>query len=225
MKIALLGGSFNPPHIGHAMLAETMLEEFHCNKVLIVPTNIPPHKVLSNAASAKDRLGMVRAMCEGNSAFEACGIEVERGGVSYTVDTLESINAMYRGKLDCKVLFVMGQEIAAEFYKWKDAARIADIADLVIARRHPDRNGIDTKGFENPNKGDYVGGFVPDDIDTSFRYPHTMLDNPMLPLSSTEIRARIAGGKAWRYLVCDGVYRYIKEHGLYSVQRGENERG
>lgn len=220
MKIALLGGSFNPPHIGHAMLAETCVRELHCDKVLIVPTNQPPHKELSRAASEQDRLGMVRAMCEGNDAFEADDEEIVRGGVSYTIDTLESVTDAYLGKLDGKPLFVMGQEIAAEFNKWMDADKIAKLADLVIARRHPDRNGIDTKGFENPNRGDYKGGFVSDDIDQTFSYPHTMLDNPMLPLSSTEIRARIALGKSWRYLVCDGVFRYIIEHGLYSVQGG-----
>lgn len=215
MKIALLGGSFNPPHIGHAMLAETMVRELHCDKVLIVPTFLPPHKVLTGAASAADRLGMVRAMCQGNSAFEADGQEVERGGVSYTVDTLEHVTNVYGDRLDGKILFVMGQEIAAEFHKWKDADRIVQLADLVIARRHPDRNGVDTTGFENQNRGDYKGGFVSDDIAATFRYPHTMLDNPMLPLSSTEIRARLSCGKSWRYLVCDGVFRYITEHGLY----------
>lgn len=215
MKIAVLGGSFNPPHIGHAMIAETMVREFQCEKVLIVPTLVPPHKVLSNAVSARDRFNMVQAMCEGNSAFVSDDEEIVRGGVSYTVDTLMHIREVYKEVIDDMPYFVMGQEIAAEFHKWKDAANIAKIAHLVIARRHPDRNGVDTSGFENKNKGEYVGGFVEDTIDKTFAYPHIMMDNPMLPLSSTEIRARIAHGKAWRYLVCDSVFRYIGKHGLY----------
>lgn len=215
MKIAVLGGSFNPPHIGHAMLAETMVKEMKCSKVLIVPTYRPPHKEMTGAASAEDRLAMVKAMCKENSAFIADDEEIVRGGVSYTVDTLCHITEVYADVLDDKPMFVMGQDIAAEFYKWKDAPRIAQLSRLVIARRHPNNNGIDTSGFDNKNVGDYTGGFVADTIDETFGYPHIMLSNPMLPLSSTEIRARIHGGKAWRYLVCNGVFQYIEEHRMY----------
>lgn len=219
MTLAVLGGSFNPPHIGHAMLAETLAREMKCTKVLIVPTYQPPHKEMADAASAEDRLGMVKAMCEGNSAFEADDEEVVRGGVSYTVDTLRHIIDVYGNELEGKPIFVMGQEIAAEFHKWKDAKTIADIAQLVIARRHPNNNGIDTSGFENKNTGEYKDGFVSDEIEKTFAYPHIMLSNPMLPLSSTEIRARIAGGKSWRYLVCEGVFQYIAEHALYGSRK------
>ena len=89
MKIAILGGSFNPIHIGHCMLAESVIKDLGYDKVLFVPTNLPPHKMLNNAPSAQERFNMVKAFCDTNSRFDAESCEIDRGGVSYTFDTLQ----------------------------------------------------------------------------------------------------------------------------------------
>ena len=222
MKIALLGGSFNPLHIGHCMLAETVIQELHYDKVLFVPVNIPPHKQLSDKVSAQDRFEMIKAFCQssaekGKDYFIAEDCELKRGGISYTYDTLVYVTEKY--KLDGKPAFIMGQETAAQFDKWHKASEIAKIADLILARRHPDNNGIDTKVFENVPVGNYTNNFAGDDFEKSFKYEHIMLENPVLPISSTEIRSRIANGKGWRYLVPEAVFQYIIDHNLYGTKR------
>ncbi|MBQ5472253.1 MAG: nicotinate (nicotinamide) nucleotide adenylyltransferase [Treponema sp.] len=222
MKIALLGGSFNPLHIGHCMLAETVIQELHYDKVLFVPVNIPPHKQLSDKVSAQDRFEMIKAFCQssaekGKDYFIAEDCELKRGGISYTYDTLVYVTEKY--KLDGKPAFIMGQETAAQFDKWHKASEIAKIADLILARRHPDNNGIDTKVFENVPLGNYTNNFAGDDFEKSFKYEHIMLENPVLPISSTEIRSRIANGKGWRYLVPEAVFQYIIDHNLYGTKR------
>ena len=218
MKLALLGGTFSPFHIGHAMLAETAVKELGYDKVLIVPAYIPPHKQMNAVVSAEDRLGMVRAFCRGTDCFEAEDCEIARGGISYTIDTLLYEINKYGGKLEGKPGFIMGQETAAEFGKWRRAEDIAQTADIIIARRHPDANSVDTSSFENRPVGAYTGGFVPDSAIDAFPYHHLVLENPMLPVSSTEIRARIATGKSWRYLVPESVFQYIIERKLYEYK-------
>ena len=130
-----------------------------------------------------------------------------------------SIYREYRASsmLTGKPALVMGQESAEQFYKWHRADEIARLTDLVIARRHPDNNGVDVSRFENRPVGSYTVDFSEGSL-KQFSYPHIMLDNPLLPVSSTEIRSRIATGKAFRYLVPEAVFQYIKEHKLYGMK-------
>ena len=151
MKIALLGGTFNPLHIGHCMLADTVITELGYDKVLFVPTFIPPHKQLNTKVTPEQRLSMLRKFCDsavidGKRIFEAEDCEIKRGGVSYTYDTLKYVCDNY--ELDQKPAFIMGQEVAAQFDKWYQSEKIVEIADLIIAKRHPDNNGIDVKGLQ-----------------------------------------------------------------------------
>ncbi|MBQ9630828.1 MAG: nicotinate (nicotinamide) nucleotide adenylyltransferase [Treponema sp.] len=214
MKIALFGGSFNPLHIGHAMLADTLVRELSYDKVLLIPTFIPPHKQLTNAASAEHRLGLTNAFCKNSSNFIAEPCEIERGGVSYTFDTLEYIIQKY--KPDEKPGLIIGQENAAEFDKWKNAEKIASMADIIIAQRRESSGGVDSSSSKNVNIGSYTGGFENNKI--IFPYKHHLLENLIIPLSSTEIRARIECGKSWRYLVPESVFRYIKDWQLYGYK-------
>jgi nicotinate (nicotinamide) nucleotide adenylyltransferase len=214
VKIALLGGTFNPLHIGHAMLAETAVKELGYDTVLIIPAFIPPHKIPSGSVSAEDRLGMVRAFCERSDAFTAEPCEITRRGVSYTYDTLEYVCGKYADVIEGKPAIIIGQETAAEFGKWYRAPDVARLADIVIACRGRTGNGGD-EGFKNEPSGTYTGDFAPGEAGAGFPYPCTMLDNPELPVSSTEIRARIAQGKSWRYLVPESVFQYIIERKLY----------
>ncbi|MBQ5997845.1 MAG: nicotinate (nicotinamide) nucleotide adenylyltransferase [Treponema sp.] len=222
MKIALLGGTFNPLHIGHCMLADTVVRELGYDKVLFVPTYIPPHKMLNTNVTPEERLNMIKVFCDsaadsGNRIFEPEDCEIQRGGVSYTYDTLKYICEHY--KLDKKPAFIMGQEVAAQFNKWRSPEKIAELADLIIARRHPDNNGVSVKGFENIPSGDYAEDYKDQSLLDNFPYKYTLLENPIFPVSSTEIRSRIAVGKSFRYLVPESIFRYICENKLYGFQK------
>lgn len=228
MRIALLGGTFNPLHIGHCMLADSVLCDLNYDKILFVPTNIPPHKMMNENVSAEDRFLMIDAFCKsaenyGTERFCAEDCEIKRGGVSYTCDTLQYLMEKYGDKIDGKLALIMGQETAAQFYKWKNADEIAKSADLIIARRNAGFNGVDTKGFTNTPENGYSEDFqaeAPQDFEAHFNSRlscrYTLLENPLLPISSTEIRAHIRQGKSWRYLVPAAVYEYISERGLYA---------
>ena len=231
MRIAILGGTFNPLHIGHCMLADSVLCDLKYDKILFVPTNIPPHKMMNENVSVAERFLMVKAFCksasqDGTERFCAEDCEIKRGGVSYTCDTLQYLMEKYGDKIDGKPALIMGQETAAQFYKWKNADEIAESADFIIARRNSGFNGIDIRGFTNvPENGyskDFDNEFSLKDFERQFNSHlscrYTMLENPLLPISSTEIRARISQGKSWRYLVPDAVYNYIAEHGLWGYR-------
>ena len=170
MKIAILGGSFNPIHIGHCMLADSVVKDLGYDKVLFVPTNLPPHKMLNNAPSAQDRFNMVRAFCDTNSRFDAESCEIDRGGVSYTFDTLQFVLKKYASSLTGKIGLIMGQEVAAEFDKWHNCEEIIKISDLIIAKRYQSNNFIDTKMFENGKRNSYTGEFVDDSVFDKFSY-------------------------------------------------------
>jgi len=219
MKIALFGGAFNPLHIGHAMLAEIAVKEFGFDKVLLVPTFIPPHKQFTSFAPAKDRLGMVKAFCKDSPYFAAESCEIERGGVSYTFDTLQYIIKKFGDSIEGKPALIIGEENAREFEKWYRASDVASMSDIVIARRRDGENGEALKAFQNMPSGNYTGGFDRGEESESFPFPHRLLDNPPLTLSSTEIRSRIGSGKSWRYLVPDSVFRYIIRKRLYGYGR------
>ena len=230
MRIAVLGGSFNPFHIGHAMAGESVIKELGYDKVIFIPTYIPPHKkITGTGASASHRLGMLKAFCmeEGRLAegfsgkdgsdisflFDSC--EIDRGGVSYTWETLEYIINKCKGVIEGRPGLIIGEEIAAEFNKWKNPEKIAAMADIIIVPRIPDYSRKDAGCYTNKPSGDYEGDFsVPFD-ENSFGYPYKKLSSPVVSVSSTDIRNRIANGKSYKYLVPSPVFKYIEEHNLY----------
>lgn len=220
MKIAVLGGSFNPFHVGHAMLAETVVKELHYDKVLLVPTFIPPHKTMTNTAgsvTANQRLSMIQRFCDSipEGFFVAEDCEIKREGVSYTCDTLKYICEKYKHDLDGKPAFILGDEIASEFHKWKNPDEIVKLADLIITHRYPEVSTLEKSLYKNTPSGDYKGDFKVQFDKEKFGYPCIYLENPVLPVSSTEIRSRVKEGRSFRYLVPSAVYDYIVENNLY----------
>ena len=223
MKIAVFGGSFNPLHNGHAMLADTIVKDLGYDKVLFVPTFIPPHKKINADVSPEKRLEMLEIFCRsnGNGHFEVEPCEIERGGVSYTVDTIEYLNKKYSKVLEGKLAFIMGDEVAAEFDKWKDPEKIASLADLIITHRikddsssHPDAEVM--KNVDNTPLGDYKGDFNVSFDEKAFKYPSTFLKEAVLPVSSSDIRKRVVEGRSFKYLLPAEIYSYILENDLYS---------
>lgn len=220
MRIAILGGSFNPLHIGHAMLADTMVRELGYDKVLFIPTCIPPHKEITSNISTDDRIGMVDAFCRSvpGGIFELETCEIDRGGVSYTIDTVKYIINKYKNILTDKPALLMGEEIAAQFSKWKEPDAISILTDIIIVPRYPDIFGRKLEkenSFSNRPVGHFVNDFSVKFNKNTFNYPCRVLDIPIVPVSSTEIRGRIATGRSYKYLVPTAVFEYIEKETLY----------
>ncbi len=189
MKVAIIGGSFNPPHIGHLILADEVLATGLYDTVAFIPAYIPPHKTPEHDPGPALRLEMLRESVLGwrNLMIETC--EIERQGVSFTVDTLELFAS--RGDIEQKPGLVIGDDLASEFLEtWKNPTRILELADIIIAHR-------------------LHKGALP------LPYPHRYLDNIIVPVSSTIVRKRVAAGGAWHSLVTPAVRRIIESNGLY----------
>ena len=192
MKLAVLGGSFNPPHIGHLALAEDVRITFGYDKILFIPVHVPPHKQLALGATDEDRLEMVVRSIKDNSFFDVDDCEIKRGGISYTIDTLRMLKNRYKDVLEGKIGFIIGDDLVAGFSTWHCAEQIPLEADLILAcRNHADVTGLD------------------------FPYKHKTILNDVVSVSSSEIREKISSGKSYRYLVANEVYRYINERHLY----------
>ena len=210
MKIAMLGGSFNPPHIAHLILADSVCTELGYDRVLFVPVCKPSHKEMSGAAPAADRLGMVEALVQGDDRFVCEPCEIERGGVSYTYDTVCYLQEKYGKQLSGKIGVILGMDLARNYGKWNHAAELARICDLILAGRPEEAS---SPLFGNAPVGDYARA---DDGGSDIsHFPHLTVSNPQIVLSSTDIRQRIATALSWRYLVNEGVFHYIEEHKLY----------
>ena len=219
MKIAVLGGSFNPIHIGHLILADCVTKELGYDKVLFIPVYNPPHKEMANAASPEDRLQMVKEAVKGDSRFEAEGYEIEKKGVSYTWDTICYLEKKYEGKLTDKIGLIFGFDLAADFDKWKNAEQLSKKCQLIMAVRPDDYRKNSSAG--NLNKA--TGAFNHQEVDfklEDFKFPFIKVFNPEMALSSSDIRDRIHSCKSWRYIVSEGVFDYIKNRKLYGYTDG-----
>jgi nicotinate-nucleotide adenylyltransferase len=195
MRLAILGGSFNPMHLGHLFLADTVLSALHYDRVVLIPAYKSPFKLAAAGMedSARDRLEMIAASIAGDPRLTVDPCEIRRGGVSYTVDTVADIIRRYAP--DGKPGFIIGDDLAADFPQWHKSEEIQAMADIIIARR--------TSASETP---------VP--------YPCTQITNDVMEVSSVMIRERIAAGGAWRYLVPSAVRSIIEERGMYGFAAG-----
>ena len=187
MRTAVIGGSFNPPHIGHLLLADEVRHSGY-ERVLFIPSFVSAHKQGVSRPSPDHRLRMTELAAEAAGA-ETDDCEIRRGGVSYTIDTVEDL--LQRFDVTGKLGIVIGDDLLAGFYKWKQAAHLAETVDIVVAKR--------------------MGN-----SDSDFGYPHVRLDNFVLPVSSTHVRELIQQKRAYKFLVPESVFQYIEENKLYS---------
>ncbi len=187
-RIGIFGGTFDPPHLGHAVLAESARDQLVLDRVIWVPANVSPHKVNSSELTASEvRMQLVQLATHHNSAFFADDIELRRDPPSYTIDTL---NLLKKRMPDEEFFLLMGQDSYSEFTSWKEHDVITQLAHLSVFGR---RGGPEIK----------------------HSVPHTIINAPQLDISSTEIRHRVKQGKSIRYLVPDPVRAYILKNGLY----------
>ena len=219
MKIAVLGGSFNPVHIGHLALADDVCVSLDYDKVIFVPSFKSPHKEMNGEVSALDRLKLLEAACSKDSRFEVDDCEIKRGGISYTCETLKYLEKKYGKYLEKKIALILGSDLFSGFHLWKNASEIAENYDLILARRPKSSENSDFNSFSNKASGKYAELSLEDenfDAKTESLFKNALyLENPLVQISSTEIRARIANGLSFKYLVPQKVFKYIKNKGLY----------
>ena len=213
VRIGVLGGTFNPIHLAHLRSAEEVREAQGLDRILFVPSATPPHKGAGNLASSAHRLAMVRLAIAGNRRFQVSTLEVDRGGRSYSVDTLRALGAQIPA---ARLTFIMGLDAFREIDTWKEYRALFELCDVVVTSRPPFRRpaGLSIlpvavrshfwyqrdKGIVHQSKGTRV-----------IFQPITDLE-----VSASAIRQHLASGSSIRYLVPDSVLRYIQRHGLYA---------
>jgi len=202
VNIGVLGGTFDPIHIGHLVIAEEARIKLGFREVLFVPAGQPWRKLDRNITPAVHRVEMVRCAIADNPHFKLCTLEVERPGPSYTVDTLKMLRKQLGSK--ASLFFILGRDTLAELPLWKEPKKVVQLCRLVV----PPRLGSkDLKHLETA---------IPGLLDKVIQ-----LDMPVIGISSAEIRQRIAQGLTIRYLVPAEVEKYITEQKVYSIGSGK----
>lgn len=198
MKIAFLGGSFNPVHNGHIELGRVVAETMGYDRIVYIPAFRSPFKAGNDGAGDDDRLNMLHAALDQFpwAYVETC--EIDRGGVSYTYDTVTALLEKYRaqGILEGKPGLIVGSDISARFKEWYRVDELVQLVDLLVARR-PCEEADDTG------------------VALQFPFEHTPVINSLIEASSSQIRSMIEEGRDISSLVPGTVYRYILERGLY----------
>ena len=192
MKIAILGGTFDPPHLGHLILADTVIRELNYDKVLFIPSKIPPHKNISGEVSNEDRLNMLKLSIEDDKRFSFDDYELKSEGISYTIKTLNYLYENY--DIDGKIALIIGADLIKDFHRWKEPEKISELANIVAVNREESDN-LDKENIE--------------------QYNIKIIIAPRIDISSTLIRERIKKNKAFRYFLNDKVYNYIISNKLY----------
>lgn len=187
MRIGIFGGTFNPIHFGHLVLAEQAHEKLNLDRVIFVPCYYPPHKKSSRLATPGQRYSMVKLAIQGNPRFKVSDIEIKRKGRSYSVDTLRQLRDKYK---KAKLFFISGSDVSGQISKWKSINEIFRLAQFVLAKRP----GYKLKKY-NRNI--------------------SIISITELDISSSMVRRKIKTGQSIRYLMPMRVYKYIKEKRLY----------
>lgn len=188
-RIGLLGGTFDPPHYGHLIMAEEARIQAKLDEVWWLPNRIPPHKAPPSSSAEADRVAMVEEMTAQHEAYKLSLVEINREGLSYTVDTIAELQNAYH---DCEFSFIMGGDSLQYFHKWYDWQRLGSMLPFIVLPR---------PGFDWPETG------IPNEL--------IVLDEVSLELSSSYLRQKVKTGDVNPFLLTAGVHRYIKEHRLY----------
>lgn len=218
--IGIFGGTFNPIHLGHLRAAEEVREGQRLDEIRFVPAALPPHKEAAGLATAADRMRMVELAVAGHPGFRVSGVELERSGTSYSVDTLRAVRA--ETETDVRLVFILGFDAFREFHTWKEFTTIFALADVVVVTRPPwpDRLAHD----EIPLAAREAFGYDP--RSESFRHASghvlTLQRITALDISAAGIRERVGNHRSIRFLVPPAVESYIAERGLY--RQGDTPR-
>ena len=198
MRIGIIGGTFNPPHLGHMLLATEVKEKANLDRLIFMPCAIPPHKAKDVIPHGEHRLNMVKLSVLGNTAFEVSDMEIDAGGKSYTAKTLEVLGEAFP---DDRLCFIVGADSLCDMEKWFCPAEIFRRAEIVVAMR----------GGMRENELDAAISFFVQKYSAEI----TKVKMNVIEMASSDIRRRIAEGKSIQYMVRDEVIGYIREHRLY----------
>jgi nicotinate-nucleotide adenylyltransferase len=191
VRLIVFGGTFNPVHLGHLVMADEVRAQFGYDLVVLVPAFKAPHKGVDGDPGPKRRLVMLRLAVEGDPHMAVDDCEIARGGTSYTIDTIRDVIDRYRP--EGRPGLLVGDDLVPDFGSWREPSAIAEEAELVCGHRLSAER-------------------------LPFAFPHRYADNSLVPISSSLVRERIASGGAYRYLLPPQVGDYIAENGLYGLR-------
>jgi nicotinate-nucleotide adenylyltransferase len=199
--IGILGGTFNPPHMGHLVMAQEAFDQLDLDHVLFMPVAEPPHKEAREDPGVAARVELCRLAVAGDERFSVSMLEVDRGGASYTVDTLRQLHAL---QPEHELTFIVGGDMAHSLPAWREPESILALARLAVAEREGVRREDIARRLQPLHPGDRLAFF----------------DMPRIDVSSSTIRRRVAEGRPIRYLVPDAVATAIADGGLYRQAAG-----
>ena len=204
-SVALFGGTFNPIHYGHLAIAEEVREKHNIDKIIFIPTNLPPHKEPEDLVDAKRRAIMAYLGTVSNPCFEVSTYEVDRGGKSYAIDTVRHFHQIFGGKIELS--FIIGADMLLEIFSWKNIGEILELCRFIAVSRP----GYEVQKILNQHflsaQNHSLGSKMIEKI--------TVDETAMLDISSTIIRRRIKEWKSIKYLVPEPVEQFIHNHQLY----------
>jgi len=196
VRIGILGGTFNPPHLAHLVCAQEAYVHLGLDRVIFVPARIPPHKPVEDEPGPDRRLALCRLAVHGDERFEVSELEIAREGTSYTVDTLQKLNIQAP---DNEMFLVVGGDIAAGLPTWRSAERVLSLATLAVAQREGTGHGSIDEALNRVSGGERAQFFP----------------MPTISISSSAVRERVRAHWPIKYIVPDPVADYIRAHGLY----------
>jgi nicotinate-nucleotide adenylyltransferase len=199
--IGIVGGTFNPPHLGHLVMAQEALDQLDLERVVLLPVAVPPHKEAREDPGAAARVELCRLAVAGDERLGVSTLEVDRGGASYTVDTLRELHEL---EPEHDLTFIVGGDMAQSLPAWREPEAILALAQLAVAEREGVRREDIARRLEPLHHGDRVAFF----------------DMPRIDISSSAIRRRVAEGRPIRYLVPDPVADAIARRSLYRTAAG-----
>lgn len=198
MKVGLMGGTFNPIHLGHLLISEYIRDNFPLDKIIFIPSGNPPHKNWGELIATKHRYNMSLLATGSNQYFDVSSLEINRQGKSYTVDTINEFKSTYPND---EFYFIIGGDTLYELTKWHDYNKLFSITNFIV---------IDRPGFENIEILDKI-----EDLNRVYGASIFYIKGPLIDISSTQIRQNLKHNKSIKYLVPKEVEDYISFHKLY----------
>lgn len=204
-RVGIYGGTFDPPHLGHLMAAQTVLEAWQLHEVVFIPSGTPPHKDTAQVTAARHRYLMTMLATLDNPKFSTSRMELDRPAASFTVDTLRELKRQYKDQAE--LFFILGVDALLELPTWKEPDQVLQLCHMVVVSR---------PGYDESTIAERLG-------DLYRQYGHRILltDMPALEISASDVRSRLQEGRSIRYMVPDMVREYIISHGLYGARKGE----
>lgn len=205
-KIGITGGTFDPIHYGHLIIAESAREAFELDRVVFIPSGTPPHKKLSKVTASEHRFNMVYMAISSHPCFEVSDIEIARSGYTYTIDTLLQLKASYGD--GTKLFFITGADVILDLLFWKDYKKVFTMCEFIAAFRPDYEKDRFLREIEH--------------LKAAYGAVIHLLEAPLIEISSTSIRQKVCSGKSIKYVVPESVEGYIIQNSLYRkyVEKG-----